>query len=565
MKVFFTPNSRSLFVNDNTSEKIVQWHLATGQKTNSIDALWLAALAPDGERGIITSSSQTALPLWNLKTGQRLYPEFGHTKHVTNIAISPDFKTLVTTVFRQKEGLLWDTTSARPHPFPPGLKFPEVDHGQFRPAMVQSLFFSPDGSQIGVSINYSPSVRIVGTTTSKPAHIHVPDAEGVLQASFSADGRQVYALAWKKAKHLFAFHVHHLDAATGKQLKSWPLPHAESIPLLAPDGRTVIAQRGEGEPSAVYDVALGRAIYTGAQFEEAWGSCFSPDGRLIATCFEGRLLVKVWEPITGNAVLTTPDGNLRTTDVAWSPDGRLFATSDQALVKSDDASIRLWDVATGKPLARFQGMTSCATALCFSADATCLVAGMSDGTILIYEIGEFDPRPKTPPVLGNAELEALWADLGSLDAARAHRAGWTLVDSARQAAAYLRGQVKPVTQVDAAALRKLLAELDSDTFAVRVAANEELKILGERAEQGVREALQGNAPLETRRRLKQLLEDPPGPTIIRSLRAIAVLERIGAPEAALVLETLAKGAPGVRTTVDAAAALERVRAKSIRR
>jgi len=70
-------------------------------------------------------------------------------------------------------------------------------------------------------------------------------------------------------------------------------------------------------------------------------------------------------------------------------------------------------------------------------------------------------------------------------------------------------------------------------------------------EPGLRAALKDDLPLETRRRLNQLLEDPPSLETLRSIWAIAVLERIGNAEAIDVLESLGKGASGARTTKEA--------------
>jgi len=111
-------------------------------------------------------------------------------------------------------------------------------------------------------------------------------------------------------------------------------------------------------------------------------------------------------------------------------------------------------------------------------------------------------------------------------------------------------------------MQKLIADLDSGTFAVREAATKQFKALGEQVEPVMRAALKGDLPLETRRRLNQLLDDAPSPATLRSIRAIAVLERIGNAEAIDILESLGKGAAGARTTKEAATSLVRVRAKS---
>jgi hypothetical protein len=126
---------------------------------------------------------------------------------------------------------------------------------------------------------------------------------------------------------------------------------------------------------------------------------------------------------------------------------------------------------------------------------------------------------------------------------------------------FLQSRLKPIVVADATAMNKLITDLANGTFAAREAATKQLKALGEQAEPGIRAALKGDTPLESRRRLRQLLDGPPSPATLRMFRAIAVLERIGNAEAVDLLATLAKGAATVRTTEDAAAALARVGAR----
>ena len=74
------------------------------------------------------------------------------------------------------------------------------------------------------------------------------------------------------------------------------------------------------------------------------------------------------------------------------------------------------------------------------------------------------------------------------------------------------------------------------------------------------EALASNPALETTTRIERVLEKAdrmPPPEVLRSLRAMKALEHAGATEARQLLETLAKGAEGVRPTREAQTALQR--------
>src|SRR5262249_11604410 len=107
----------------------------------------------------------------------------------------------------------------------------------------------------------------------------------------------------------------------------------------------------------------------------------------------------------------------------------------------------------------------------------------------------------------------------------------------------------------------LIADLDSDRFAVRQKATEELERLEELAAPALRQALEGKPSLEAGRRIRALLERvrtiPPRESL-RGLRAIETLECIGTPDAQQVLKSLAQGTPEARLTQEAKAALQRL-------
>ena len=131
-----------------------------------------------------------------------------------------------------------------------------------------------------------------------------------------------------------------------------------------------------------------------------------------------------------------------------------------------------------------------------------------------------------------------------------------------RAAAFLDKHLKPATELDAKPILRLIADLDNDEFSVRQKASRELEKLGPEAEPVFRRTLEGEVSPEARRRLTKLLEQPLLPVtsseVLQNLRCVAVLERIGSPEAREVLERLAKGAPPAHLTREAKAAVERL-------
>jgi hypothetical protein len=265
----------------------------------------------------------------------------------------------------------------------------------------------------------------------------------------------------------------------------------------------------------------------------------------------------VIEVVSGKEVFRIDTGQVHS--LAFSRDGQLLATSDHHVV-------RLWEIPTGKEIIhrpRHESLPGVpiqadVTSLAFFPDGRAFATGMRDGTILIWELARKTAAAKE---LGHIEIEALWADLADNDAGKAYRAIHILAACPSQALPYLRDHLLPVPEIELKGVERLIADLDSERFAVRDGAAKELAVLTWEFESAIRRALERKLSVEVRRRLEALLaapqEVPPAPTL-RTLRAIFVLERIGTAEARQTLQMLAKGVPEARLTQEAKASLERL-------
>jgi hypothetical protein len=201
--------------------------------------------------------------------------------------------------------------------------------------------------------------------------------------------------------------------------------------------------------------------------------------------------------------------------------------------------------------------------LLLSPDGRRAFTALNDGTALVWDLQSALLGEKS--WIGNLrdkELESCWTDLAADDARRAYAAVWRLSETPQTAIPFLRQRVKPATDADVKAVRGLLSDLESDVFATREKASEELAKLGPTAEPILRQALEQKPTLEARRRMQLVLEkiegQPATGETLRPLRSLQVLEHIGTAKARQVLETLAQGMPEARITREAKASLERL-------
>jgi hypothetical protein len=185
------------------------------------------------------------------------------------------------------------------------------------------------------------------------------------------------------------------------------------------------------------------------------------------------------------------------------------------------------------------------------------LTGHPDHTALIREV---PVAARSQAQLPNAEREAAWRDLSADDAPRAYQAVWKLADDSG-AVDFLRTKVRPASPLDEAKLAKLIAELDSPSFAKREAAGKSISELGRIVISNLEQVRAQSHSAEVKTRLQKLIDDlRDHPSIVElgQLRVIHVLELAATPAARDHLKLLAAGAPGARLTEAAAAALKRL-------
>src|SRR5207248_1912489 len=109
---------------------------------------------------------------------------------------------------------------------------------------------------------------------------------------------------------------------------------------------------------------------------------------------------------------------------------------------------------------------------------------------------------------------------------------WWLASVPNEAVPFLVKRLRPALAVNPQRATRLVADLDSRTFATRKKAAEELEQMGEGAMAALRKALEGRPAVETRRRVEELMEKLTGlsPERLRIVRAIEALEAIGSRE-----------------------------------
>jgi WD40 repeat protein len=492
------------------------------------------------------------ITLWDVAAAREIQRLAGHTRGITSLAFSPDGKTLASSG-GEDVARIWDVATGR-----------EVDHRPGHPGGIghlgiHSMVVSPadgtvftSGNADGLILHWDPADgRPLGAVGAKPSmvdslaismdgrtlFISDPGGGPVLwdlagrkerlrltpdrleggrnfRPTFISDGRRVdpryFDVVFSPDGRTATANNHVWDVAAGRLLVA--LPSSPSAAAYSADGRRIVTVNRDGVWA--WDATTGDQLGRPIPVRWAGGTAaFSPDGRLVAIgCVASRIPgqgntgdrliepIRVWELASGQEVAALFGHTDSSCGLAFSPDGRMLASVSGAINGSADPGLRIWDVATGKPLRRFKSAPRGAHAVAYLPDGRSIVTAGGDGDALVWNVSDLaDRRPPEPP---EAEaLKTLWSDLASDDAPRAHRASWAL--STQGAVVFLRDRL----------------------------------------------------------RLAAASQPAVGPEVVRTLRAIAALERIGSPPAREVLEVLAQGDDGAPVTRDAAEAVLRLRRK----
>jgi RNA polymerase sigma factor (sigma-70 family) len=363
--------------------------------------IYRVVFSPDGKR--IVSVGSGGQRLWDTATGRDLPMKimgagfFAAGGKLLATSGDPNDPTLWDVATGQAQARLPAEATRAPHVLSPDGKTLAYQHRATFP-----------GGKTG------PTLLFCDVGTGKIADPIDLGGSELREMLFSADGKTLVAPDRRNAIHVF-------DVARRVSLRTSPARAADfSGPVaLSPDGKTLAAAPPRGNAIRLWDVGTFREL---PALERQPQECprslsISPDGKLLAATYpypmirlwdlagrkevrhilaqafsavfsaDGKTLaggddasVQLWDVATGQ--FRHDFGHTYAIDaVAFSPDGKRLASG----ACYTDTILRVWDPLTGKNTAQLRGHALGIEAVAYSPDGKLLASGSQDGTVRLWD------------------------------------------------------------------------------------------------------------------------------------------------------------------------------------
>ena len=387
--VAFTPDGTA-FASTGWGDSIRLWNRQTGKQirrfTGTVrNGTFGVAFSPDGAK-MASVGELGVVRLWDVETGAELFKTKKHKERVFGVAFAPDGATFATAGSGNSAGsdssiLLWDVaTGTELHSF----EITDQVHDH------HAVAFSPDGKTLAAGSG--KTIRLWNLETgAKPLVIENAHGREIVSIAFTPDGKALISSGYHveripPGRRRTEGQIRFWDPNTGKrlrELKSEDSPLGEFSLALSKNGTILASVHNDG--IRIWDAESGKLVRTIAEYRNRGGArthglALSPDGAMLAVRANDHS-VRLFDVATGKPSLVEPASHTNAVVSArYSPDGKTVATG------SHDGTVRLWNPSTGKQVRLLRPGNAWARSVLFTPDGKTLIAS---GSVLDRRLSEY--------------------------------------------------------------------------------------------------------------------------------------------------------------------------------
>jgi WD40 repeat protein len=265
------------------------------------------------------------------------------------------------------------------------LRFTLTEHTD----VVFSLAFSPDGNLLA-SASADRTVRLWKVEDGSLVRTIDTSLVGKpLKVEFSNDGSLIaiagdlcYIMLRNTNTGILrrTFQQPKCQAQIGGPVVSWGL-------IFTPDNLSLVSGDGQPGGSGGSIQVWNYEKYASPQLVRGYDLVvrdisLSPDGTTLAVALSGSPEIWLMKIQDGALIHILKGHTYRVNNIRYSADGTLLASAGR------DATVRLWDSATGELLSTLEGHSSAVNCIAFSPDGSTIASGSDDGNVIMWELAQ---------------------------------------------------------------------------------------------------------------------------------------------------------------------------------